>query len=95
VTLISPILALIWGLLWALALQYVPLGRFLAVRRSWLAVVIGVAVDLLLLRPVLSQSNWLQVASVLGASSVGMILRSLFNEWRDHQEILARAERSK
>ena len=86
--LISPFLALIWGLLWALVLQYVPLGRFLAARRSWLAVVIGIAVDLLLLRPVLSQSSWLRVTSVLGASSVGMILRALFNEWHDHQEIL-------
>ena len=90
VKLISPFLALIWGLLWALVLQYVPLGRFLAVRRSWLAVVIGIAVDLLLLRPVLSQRSWLRVAGVLGASSIGMILRGLLNEWHDHQEILAR-----
>ena len=66
VKLISPFLALIWGLLWALVLQYVPLGRFLAARRSWLAVVIGIAVDLVLLRPVLSLSSWLRVAGVLG-----------------------------
>lgn len=86
--LFSPFLALIWGLLWALVLQYVPLGRFLAARRSWLAVVIGIAGDLLLLRTVLSQSSWLRVTSILAASSIGMILRGLLNEWHDHQAML-------
>ncbi len=92
--LISPFLALIWGLLWALVLEYVPLGRFLAARRSWLAVVIGIAGDLLLLRPVLSLSSWVRVAGVLAASSVGMILRGLAHEWRDHQEVLNRTKRA-
>jgi hypothetical protein len=91
VRLFSPILALIWGLSWALILQRLPLGRFVAVRRSWLAVVIGIAGDLVLLKPALPLGSWLRVAAVLGASSVGMILRSMLNEWRDHQELLARA----
>ncbi len=96
--LISPFLALIWGLLWALVLEYVPLGRFLAARRSWLAIVIGIAGDLLLLRPVLSLSSWVRVTAVLAASSVGMMCsgfrseRSLFHEWHDHQEILERTK---
>ena len=84
--LISPFLALIWGLLWALVLEYVPLGRFLAARRSWLAVVIGVAVDLLLLRPVLSLGSWLRVTGVLAASSVGMILLLIENTVADDVE---------
>lgn len=40
------VLAVIWGGIWAVTLQYVPLGRFLAARRTWLTVVVGVGGDL-------------------------------------------------
>jgi hypothetical protein len=77
------ILAFIWGLFWAGMLQHHPLGRFLARRRTWLTVVIGVGVDLLLLYVVLALEEWLLVVAVLGLSSVGIIGRSLWNEQRE------------
>ena len=89
--LLSPILALIWGVLWAFVLQTVPLGKYLAARRTWLTVIAGVGVDLLLLRPLLSLGNWLRVIGVVAASAVGIVARSLYNEWRDHQAWLTHA----
>lgn len=87
--LISPVLALIWGASWALVLQYTRGGRFLAARRTWLTVVVGLGVDLVLLRPLLPLAGWLRVVMIVAASSVGIIARSLLNEMSDHQEIIA------
>lgn len=84
------ILALIWGVIWAAVLQFVPLGRFLAARRTWLTVVIGVGIDLLLMRPLLKLADWLKILALIGCSSLGIIARSLYNEWHDHQDILVR-----
>ena len=77
--------ALIWGVLWALFLQWHPWGQWLAVKRTWLAVVIGVGVDLVILLLVLEWSAWTAVAGVIAASSVGVIVRSLYNE--HHEDI--------
>lgn len=85
---LSLILALIWGLIWAVLLQHTRWGRFLAVRRSWIAVVIGVGVDLLILLALLPIMIWLSVCGVIAVSSVGIIVRSLANEWREHRELL-------
>jgi uncharacterized membrane protein len=82
------VLGLIWGVFWALFLQCTEAGRFLAIRRTWLAVTIGVGVDLLILLALLPLDKWLQVGAVIGASSVGIILRSLRNEWQEHMELL-------
>lgn len=67
--------AVIWGIVWALTLQYTKWGQFLAERRAWLAVVIGVGVDLIIMftgdfTPLL----------VVACSSIGIIARSLNNE---------------
>lgn len=77
------ILALIWGVIWALFLQLHPWGKWLAIKRTWLTVVVGVGVDLALLLMVLDIHTWSIVAAVIAASSVGIIVRSLYNEHAD------------
>lgn len=80
---LAAILALLWGALWALFLQLHPWGRWLAHRRTWLTVVIGVGVDLALLAVLLDLAAWLTTAAIIAASSVGIIVRSIANERRE------------
>lgn len=80
-------LALIWGVLWALFLQLTRTGHYLAVRRTWLSVVVGVGVDLLIALLVVPFEVWLVVVAIVTASSVGIIGRSLYNEWADEKAI--------
>jgi hypothetical protein len=77
------LLAAVWGVVWALFLQYHPWGQWLAVRRTWLTVVAGVGIDLALLATVLDLATWLTVAGVIAASSIGIIARSIANERRE------------
>lgn len=77
------ILAAVWGAVWALCLQRTTWGRWLAIRRTWLTVVIGTGVDLLIAGLVLDFDSWLRVCSIVAASSVGIIVRSLINEHAD------------
>lgn len=77
---IALFLALVWGALWALFLQWHSWGRWLALKRTWLSVVIGVGVDLVILLLVLEPHVWVSVAVVISASSIGIIVRSLYNE---------------
>ena len=86
-TLFGIILGGVWGLVWALALQTFP-GRFLAARFTWLTVVVGIGVDLLIALLVVPLDYWLPLASIVGASSVSIIGRSLFNEFRDLQTMI-------
>ena len=74
------ILAFIWGAIWAHYLQFNEMGRFLAQKRTWLTVVIGVGVDLLLLLPVIPRWIWFKIFTVIGFSSLAIIFRSLWNE---------------
>ena len=74
------ILALIWGVIWAAFLQFAPWGRWLAIRRTWITVVVGVGVDLLILAIVVDWHTWWKVAAIIAVSSVGIIVRSLANE---------------
>jgi hypothetical protein len=80
---LTAILALIWGVIWALFLQMHPWGRWLAIKRTWLTVVIGIGIDLALLLLVLDIHTWSTVATIVAASSVGIIGRSLYNEHAD------------
>jgi len=80
---LTAILALIWGAIWALFLQIHPWGQWLAIKRTWLTVVIGVGVDMALLLLVLDIRTWSAVATVIAASSIGIIARSLYNEHAD------------
>lgn len=81
------ILATIWGALWAAYLQFTRYGHYLAVRRTWLTVVIGVGVDLLIALLVIPLESWLPFCLLIFASSLGIIARSLYNEHQDDSAI--------
>jgi hypothetical protein len=80
------LLALIWGVIWASFLQFVPLGRYLAIRRTWITVVVGVGADLLIALLVIPWPYWWPLAAVVALSALPIIVRSLINEYREHQE---------
>lgn len=75
-------LGAVWGGVWALCLQ-TPWGRWLALRRTWLAVVIGVGIDGLICLLLLPLETWLSVATVVAASSIGVIARALAHEHKE------------
>lgn len=77
------LLAFVWGVLWAAFLQFNRWGQWLAQRRTWITVVIGFGVDLALLAVILEPHLWVLVASVIAASAVGIVVRSLVNEHRE------------
>jgi len=79
-------LALFWGLLWASALQFSKLGRWLAEKRTWITVVVGVGVDLVIALFVVEWDAWWRMALIIVASSVGVIFRSLWNELQEAKE---------
>jgi hypothetical protein len=82
------VLGVIWGCVWAAALQWTPMGRFLAQRRTWITVVVGVGVDLLIVGLVVDVATWLTLCGIFAASSVGIIGRSWWNEWDEHRRLL-------
>lgn len=65
-----------WGVGWAAFLQFNRQGQFLAERRTWITVVIGVGLDLLIAYP----GDWWTVVLIISFSSLGVIFRSLWNE---------------
>jgi hypothetical protein len=77
------ILAVVWGIVWAVALQFTSWGRWLAVRRTWITVVVGVAGVGLIALLVVDIGAWLQLVAIMAASSLGVIIRSLINEFRE------------
>lgn len=85
---LAVVLAVVWGGIWAAVLQWTPLGRFLARKRTWVTVVVGVGVDVLILLLVMDFENWWRMLAVIGASSVGIIGRSLWNELSELQEVI-------
>lgn len=70
------LLAFGWGWSWAAYLQFTERGQFLAQKRTWVTVVVGVGVDLLIAWP----AGWYTITLVIAASSIGIIFRSLSNE---------------
>jgi hypothetical protein len=92
-------LAFIWGVIWALTIQCVPLAAYLANKRTWLTVVIGVGVDLAIglmttVDAPTPRAAWEYQFYVIALSSVGIIVRSIINEWREHQEDINAAQNS-
>lgn len=80
-------LALFWGLLWAAFLQFTTPGRYLVKRRTWITVVIGVGVDLLILLMVLPINTVATIALIIAVSAVPIIARSIINEYSDFRAI--------
>ena len=77
----------IWGSLWAVFLQFTAGGRFLAARRTWITVVIGISGDVLILLVCVPVDVVIIVCGVLATSSLGIIGRSLYNEWQDEHAV--------
>lgn len=83
---IALVLGLIWGIVWARVLQRTRMGRFLADKRTWLTVVIGVGGDLLIALLIVPFAWWWRVFAVIALSSLGIIYRSLSLELHEKQE---------
>lgn len=79
------LMAAVWGVVWALFLQFTAYGRWLAVRRTWATVVVGVGVDVALLALVLTPGDVVVVLAVFAASAVGIVGRSFLNE--HHEDV--------
>jgi hypothetical protein len=85
------VLALFWGLLWAALLQWTQFGRWLAIRRTWITVVVGVGIDLLLALPLLPWLYWRRLLVIIALSSLGIIARSLLNELSEERDVIRAA----
>ena len=83
---LAVIVAAFWGAMWAAFIQFNYHGRFLAARLTWLSVVIGIGVDLLILALVIPLDAFIAVVAVIGASSLPIIARSLINESLDSRK---------
>lgn len=88
-------IAFTWGTIWSSFLQWTHFGQFLAQKRTWLAVVIGVGVDLLLILPLIPRRLWVKIFTVIAVSSLPIILRSLANEWDELMETIRGIEQSR
>lgn len=77
--------ALLWGIGLALFLQFHRMGKFLADERTWLTVIVGVGVDMLLG----IGGTWWELWLVIAFSSIGIIWRSLRNEERETPNVKA------
>jgi hypothetical protein len=84
--LLGIVLGLLWGIAFAAFLQWVPLGRYIVERVTWLAVIIGVGVDLLIVGPFIGWQITLFAGSVVASSAIGIIVRSLSNANHEHVE---------
>ena len=82
------ILAFIWGIAFALFLHYVPIGRHIVTKHTWLAVVIGVGVDLALIWLILPLLYWLVVVGIITASSFGVIGRSIAMDSKESDRLM-------
>jgi hypothetical protein len=80
------LLGLGWGIAYAVFLQFTALGRYIVARVTWLSVVIGVGVDLLIAGPLLGWNVVIILGAIIGASSIGIIARSLINYQQAHVE---------
>ena len=84
---ITNLLTLIWGTLYALFLQNTKTGQYLAQERTYLTVVAGVGVDLLIARPAMDRKSWNRMATIIALSSIPLIIRSVTNELARDPEI--------
>ncbi len=87
-TLFALLLAGLWGTLYALWLQRTRQGAFLAARMTWLSVVIGCGVNLLIALLVMDVSTWLLLVGLFVTSGVPIVIRSLSNEHRLQMDVI-------
>jgi len=72
----------IFGVGYAVVLDRVPVARFLVEKRTWLTVVVGVAVTVLLAVPVIGWQMAGCMAGIFALSGLGVIGRSIVHEMR-------------
>lgn len=89
-TIFGLVIAAIWGISWATFLNHTYAGRFMAARLTWLTVVIGIGVDLVIALFIIPLDAWLRVAGIITASSIAVIARSLINQSADHRDLIER-----
>jgi hypothetical protein len=80
---IGGLLAVFWGGLWASVLQFTAWGKWAAVKRTWLTVVVGTAGTL---AAALAAVDWITALGFLwlfAMAGLPIILRSLINEWSE------------
>jgi hypothetical protein len=87
------LLGALWGISYTLFLWLSARGRFLRKRRTWLAVTLGVGVDLLLGLTVVEPLAWLWLAGIIAASALPVIGACLLGEYDEHQHALNEARR--
>lgn len=80
---IAGLLAVCWGIVWACVLQFTSWGRWAAIKRTWLTVVVGVVGTFLCGLVVFDWLTLFQVGSLFALSGIGIIARSLYNEMRE------------
>jgi len=80
------LLGLVWGIAYAAFLQFTAVGRYIVERVTWLSVVIGVGGDLLIAGPFIGWPVVMSLGAIIGASSIGIVARSLINYQRAHAE---------
>jgi len=78
------ILGFVWGIAYAAFLQFTAVGRYIVERVTWLSVVIGVGGDLLIAGLFLGWPVVIALGAIIGASSLGIIARSLINYQQAH-----------
>ena len=82
------LLGLAWGIAYAAFLQFTAIGRYIVERVTWLSVVIGVGADLMIAGLFIGWPIVLAVGAIIGASSIGIIARSLIHYQKDHDAFL-------
>ncbi len=87
-SLLGVILAGFWGTAFAVWLQRTKAGAFIAARYTWLSVVIGVGVDMLIALIVIEAHIWVVLIGLFAASGTPIVIRSLLNEHRLQQEVI-------
>jgi hypothetical protein len=82
------LLGLAWGIAYAAFLEKTAVGRYIVERVTWLSVVIGIGGDLLIAGLFIGWPVTLALGAIIGASSIGIIARSLIHYQKDHDAFL-------
>ena len=90
--LLTLMLEMAWGGLWAAALSRTRIGRYLTIEQTWITVVVGVGITGLIGALVLDWQTILTCTLLFIASSIGIIASALhqkadqwYEQWTEHQ----------
>lgn len=80
---ISFVLTFFWGVVWSAAHRRTNLGRYILNKHTWIAVVDGVGVVLLISLLVMTQQQWIMMSSLFFFSCIVPIITSLADQYAD------------